>query len=159
MHVLTEEELKEVKKLATKSAYERGLELLRIDVRGTRSRPVLEVILDGSRQVAIADCEEVSKVVQGYLDVALGGNTNYRLDVLSPGIDEPLVHAFQYKRSIGRKIEVKTEDGSTTGRLKEVSEGSILLSIEPKKKVKDTPPEEVSIPLAEIRKAKVLVEL
>jgi ribosome maturation factor RimP len=159
MQVLTTEETRALTDLATSSAHQRGLELLRLGIRGTRSRPVLEVILDGERQVSIEDCEVVSKALQAHLDEKIGAETNYRLDVLSPGTDEPLIQPYQYKRSIGRKIEVQLEDGSKTGRLKGVSDSGIMLAIEPKKKTKSEPAEELSIPFTEVRKAKVLVEL
>lgn len=159
MEILTQAQSNEVSKLAAATANERGLELLRVALRGTKSRPVLEVVLDGQRQVAIDDCEAVSKVIQGYLDVALGGDANYRLDVLSPGVDEPLSHPYQFKRSIGRKIEVQTAEASTIGRLKEVTDTGLALTIEAKKKAKDTKTEDVFVAFADIRKAKVLVEL
>src|ERR1035437_7579698 len=46
---------------ASELARERGLHLLRIDVRGTEQNPVIEVLLDGDRLVAVADCEIVSR--------------------------------------------------------------------------------------------------
>jgi len=159
MTVLTAEETSELTHVATENAHQRGLELLRIGIRGTRSRPVIEVILDGERQVSIEDCEKVSKALQTHLDEKIGAETNYRLDVLSPGTDEPLVYPYQYKRSVGRKIEVQLEDGSKTGRLKEVSELGITLILEAKKKAKTEAAEELTIPFTEVRKAKVLVEL
>lgn len=38
----------------------RGLHLLRINVRGSASTPVIEVLLDGERLVSIDDCATVS---------------------------------------------------------------------------------------------------
>ncbi len=159
MDVLTPDESAALSSIAQTAAQERGLEVLRIAIRGSKSRPVLEVILDGARQVSIEDCEVLSKTLQGYLDTTLGTETNYRLDVLSPGTDEPLVHPYQFKRVLGRKIEVTTDDGKKTGRLKETSESGILLTLDQKKKSKPEAVEEVSVAFTDVRKAKVIVEL
>lgn len=159
MEVLTPDESAALSSIAQTAAQDRGLEVLRIAVRGSKSRPVLEVILDGARQVSIADCETVSKTLQGFLDATLGAETNYRLDVLSPGTDEPLVHPYQFTRVLGRKIEVTTDEGKKTGRLKEASDSGILLTLDQKKKSKTEVAEEVSIAFSEVRKAKVIVEL
>lgn len=159
MNVLTPDESAALSSIAQTAAQERGLEVLRIAIRGSKSRPVLEVILDGARQVSIADCETVSKTLQGYLDATLGAETNYRLDVLSPGTDEPLVHPYQFTRVLGRKIEVTTDEGKKSGRLKEVSDSGILIAPEPKKKGKAETAEEVVIAFTDVRKAKVIVEL
>lgn len=157
--ILTTQELDSLQTLVARNAKNRGLELLRVEIRGTRSRPVFEIILDGERQVSIEDCEVISKAVQAHLDESLGSSTNYRLDVLSPGVDEPLIHPYQFRRSIGRKIEVQTDAALRSGRLKSVTDNGIVLAEAAKSKPKESLPQEFSILFGDIRKAKVLVEL
>jgi ribosome maturation factor RimP len=88
-----------------------GLVVLRVDVRGTEQQPVIEVILDGDRAVKLEDCEHVSKSLHDAIDAQNLVKGNYRLDVLSPGIEEPIMEDFQLKRNIGRLVEVQYRDG------------------------------------------------
>ena len=95
---------------ASKLAKRRDLHLLRIDVRGTAQSPVIEVLLDGNRLVSIDDCESVSKDLNEAIETGKLVKGNYRLDVMSPGMDEPLVEDWQFERSMGRLVEVHYED-------------------------------------------------
>jgi ribosome maturation factor RimP len=101
-----------LEKPASRLANVRGLNLLRINVRGTSSSPVIEVLLDGERLVTIEDCSSVSQELSSLIDAEKLVRGNYRLDVMSPGIDEPLAHDWQFQRNLGRLVEVHyQEDG------------------------------------------------
>jgi ribosome maturation factor RimP len=56
--------------------------------------------------------------------------------VSSPGVDEPLVNDRQYKKNVGRTVEVTLLEGEpVTGVLKEVTEEALTLEVKiPKKK-------------------------
>lgn len=97
-------------KPASRLATARGLHLLRIQVRGTESNPVIEVLLDGDRPIVIDDCESVSKALSAEIDSAKLIKGNYRLDVMSPGLEEPLVEDWQFARSVDRLIEAQYQD-------------------------------------------------
>jgi ribosome maturation factor RimP len=99
-------------KPASRLASTRGLHLLRIQVRGTESAPVIEVLLDGDRPILIDDCESVSKELSSEIDSAKLIKGNYRLDVMSPGLEEPLVEDWQFARSLGRLVEAQYQDDS-----------------------------------------------
>lgn len=139
-------------------AHERALVLLRIVVRGSKAKPVIEVILDGPRLVAVEDCEAVSKAVAEFLDELPSISKEYRLDVLSPGIDEPILHLYQYQRSMGRLVEITLSDGSNVkGHLRSVGDDSI--SVERKKNTKKSDSEAIEhILIANITKAHTLVD-
>jgi ribosome maturation factor RimP len=99
-----------LQKPATKLASARGLHLLRINVRGSASTPVIEVLLDGERLVTIEDCADVSKELDAMIESEKLVKGNYRLDVMSPGIDEPLVENWQFQRNLGRLVEAHYQD-------------------------------------------------
>ncbi len=99
-----------LEKPASKLAKSQGLHLLRINVRGAASTPVIEVLLDGDRLVTIEDCANVSKELDSLIESEKLVKGNYRLDVMSPGIDEPLVEDYQLKRNVGRLVEVHYQD-------------------------------------------------
>ena len=92
-------------------ANDRGLNLLRINIRGTAASPVIEVLLDGERAVSLDDCETVSRELSSLIDTKSLVKGNYRLDVMSPGIDEPLEKDWQFQRNLGRLVEVQYRDG------------------------------------------------
>lgn len=124
--------------IAASAAEPLGLVILRITARGVASRPVIEVTLDGSRLVRVEDCEIVSKKLNEAIEAEKITGGNYRLDVLSPGLDEPVVHDYQFQRTMGRLIEVKIREGySAIGILKEFSPDEIIISKRQKKKNAD----------------------
>lgn len=89
---------------------------------------------------------------------------DYSLEVSSPGVDMPLTQPRQYRKNIGRKLEiifVDSERGEEEVRLLGVEEDFITVEILPKSKrgravKKESAP--VTINLEEIKKATVQVE-
>jgi ribosome maturation factor RimP len=56
---------------------------------------------------------------------------DFSLEVSSPGLDEPLKQMRQYKKNIGRGVEVTGLDGTKTeGKLLEVTEAGIVVEEE-----------------------------
>ena len=82
--------------------------------------------IDYERPIDITDCEKVSRHLNYSLPV---DNVNYeRLEVSSPGVDEPLILNRQYVKNIGRTVEVILNDEAVfTGVLKEVTDKDILI--------------------------------
>lgn len=155
MIVLTDEQNASLTKFAESASAERGLEALHINVRGTRSRPIIEIVLDGVKDVQVADCEYVSRSVQANLDAMFNQEINYRLDVTSPGTDEPLKHDYQFTRNIDRNVEITMEDDKKlTGKL--LTSDSTSITIQPKP-IKNKEPEQIAISRVNIKKAKVVV--
>jgi len=155
MIVLTDEQNASLTKFAESASSERGLEALHINVRGTRSRPIIEIVLDGIKDVLVEDCEFVSRSVQAQLDAMFNQDVNYRLDVTSPGTDEPLKHDYQFTRNIGRNVEITLQDETkSSGKLLTSDAASITLL---PKVIKNKQPAEITISRADIKKAKVVV--
>ena len=84
-----------------------GLVVLHAVFRGSENRPVIEFTLDGDRLISISDCETISKSTLQFIDTNINNSINYRLDIFSPGIDEPLKYDFQLKRSAGKPVRVE----------------------------------------------------
>jgi ribosome maturation factor RimP len=123
--------VKALEPYATKFAQDRGLYLLRVEVRGTEFNPVIEVVLDGDRSIMIDDCEAVSKDLNIAIEAGKLVRGNFRLDVLSPGTDEPLIYDWQFERNLGRLIEAHYQDAEEThtlhGHLREYNEKEIAV--------------------------------
>ncbi len=87
------------------------------------------VLLDADDGITIEKCTKVNKALYKYIeDTELFPGGNFSLEVSSPGVDEPLKLHRQYKKNIGRKVEVIMNDGTvTSGKLIEVSQDDILI--------------------------------
>ena len=68
----------------------------------------LRVFIDDAENgIAIDDCEKVSRQVSGVMDVEDPIQTEYTLEVSSPGMDRPLFRLEQYEAFIGHKVQIK----------------------------------------------------
>ncbi len=141
--------------IAAKSAESLGLQILRLTARGTPSRAIIEVTLDGPKLVSIGDCEIVSRSLNEAIESESLVGGNFRLDVLSPGLDEPLVHDYQFQRTLGHLVEITFDSGekkqSVKGKLNHYNSDEIMITKrQAKRSGKTESGEEVKIRRAEI---------
>jgi len=82
------------------------------------------------------------------------GETPFTLEVTSPGIDRPLTLPRHFAKNVDRLLKVTKNDGVVlTGRIRSNTESDVTLEVAEKKEVK-----EVTIPLADIKRATVEIE-
>ena len=85
-----------------------GYEFWGIEFRSHGHRSKLRVFIDDAENgIAIDDCEKVSRQVSGVMDVEDPIQTEYTLEVSSPGMDRPLFRLEQYEAFIGHKVQIK----------------------------------------------------
>lgn len=126
-----------------------------VSVKISQGNKKILVVIDGDKGLAIEECTKVSRFLSDELENEESLQMAYHLDVTSPGADEPLLLFRQYPKHIGRKLQVKTDDGDTIkGRLKELNEERLILEEQNKKK--EATLHEVS--LKEIKEARVMLE-
>jgi ribosome maturation factor RimP len=114
------------------------------------------ILVDGDKGFSIEDCAELSRHVAKILDERNLIESNYLLEVSTPGVDHPLKLKRQYLKNVGRLLKVKLADTTLEGRLTQASDEKILLSQEiGSGKKKET--KEVEIPFSDIEKAFVMV--
>jgi ribosome maturation factor RimP len=103
--------------------------LVDLTVRGSVSRPVIEVYVDSKDGVTSDLCAAISRDIAEVIDSQKMFRSEYRLDVSSPGIDRPLLYDWQYVKHLGRVIEVSTVsgDGPFVGELREAGGQNIVL--------------------------------
>jgi ribosome maturation factor RimP len=87
------------------------------------------VFLDGDNGITIEKCVQVNRVLYKYVEEnGLFGDGNFSLEVSSPGVDEPLKLVRQYKKNIGRKVEVLLNDDSKKqGKLLSANDDEIVI--------------------------------
>jgi ribosome maturation factor RimP len=89
----------------------------------------LKVYLDGDQGISIEKCVQYNRALYKKLEESgLFPTGDFSLEVSSPGLDEPLKILRQYKKNIGRQVEIVLQDGAKKeGRLLEVSEDGIII--------------------------------
>ena len=120
----------------------------------------IKIILDGDSGVNLRDCIDISRAVEHQLDPE---EFDFSLEVSSAGATAPLELPRQYKKNLGRTLEVKTAEAEFKGILEQVGDDEITLTWkarEPKPvgKGKHTVRKEVKIPFSEIEKANVVLK-
>jgi ribosome maturation factor RimP len=87
----------------------------------------IKVFLDGDNGISIERCVAYNR--QLYKMIEESGTfppDDFSLELSSPGLDEPLKLLRQYKKNIGRKVEVLLKDGiRTDGLLTAVNDSGI----------------------------------
>lgn len=85
----------------------------------------ITVFLDGDEGVTIKNCVDLSRHLEKSL---LEEGADFALDVSSHGATTPLIMPRQYKKHIGRELEIKLEDGTKTeGSLVEFNDDELVL--------------------------------
>ncbi len=126
--------------------------LFLVDIKFPMGRQI-DVYIDSDEGIHISECAEVSRFLEKLLDESGLVPENYILEVSSPGMDNPLKVPRQYKRRIGRILEVlKTDGKQIEAQLIEADEEKIKLRevVEEKKKKKS----EVRSPKSELEQPK-----
>ena len=111
--------------LAQENAY-----LVDFIIRREGKRYVLTALLDTDTGVSIEQCARISRQLGLQLESQNVIDASYRLEVSSPGIDQPLRMLRQFPKVINRDFLVTRMSGtakeSFTGKLKEVR-GTLLV--------------------------------
>ena len=120
----------------------------------------IEVLLDGLSNIAISDCIDMSRHIEGSLDRE---QEDFELMVSSAGIDEAFVVEKQYQKNIGREVDVVKKDGNkVNGKLISHKEAEAIVvesskTVKDEKKKKQIITEQITIPLQEIKETKLVL--
>lgn len=128
-----------------------GFFLIDIVIRGTERNRVIEVFIDGEKNITAKDCAEISRKINEVFEEKEIIKAAYRLDVSSPGIERPLLYLKQYPKQINRMFEITYSYGDEKKKLKgtlKKIEGEDLTFLTNKEQI---------INFKDIIKAKVLV--
>ncbi len=115
----------------------------------------VKVFLDSDSGLSIEKSATINRKLYALIEAEqLFPDGDFSLEVSSPGVDEPLNGLRQYKKNIGRKVEITPLEGSEqTGILKQVTDDGIVLEMTNKKKEITT----AEIPFSQIKKTVVQI--
>ena len=143
-----------VSALAHQIADEHEVEVFDIEIYG-RGKVVIRVTVDKEGGVTLDDCARFSRSLGALLDVEDPLPRSYTLEISSPGLDRPLRNVKDFKKNSGKLARIITiekieNQNFFVGRIHDVTDNSITLSVKNR---------EIAIPLQNISKAKLEVEL
>lgn len=89
----------------------------------------IKIFLDGDEGIAIDKCIFFNrKIYKTIEELGWFPDGDFSLEISSPGVDEPLLFLRQYKKNIGRKVEVTLNDETKMlGVLTAVAEKDIII--------------------------------
>ena len=103
-------------------------DLFLISVRGDMKNN-FKVFVDGDNGITIDACARLNRKLYKIIEVMEGfEDGNFSLEVSSPGLDEPLRQIRQYKKNMGRPVEITLAGGTLKeGVLKDVQEHQLTI--------------------------------
>ena len=111
------------------------------------------VDIDGDQGVNIDDCIELSRAIEEQLN---RDEEDFELNVSSAGAAQPLKLTRQYRKNLGREVEVVTRDGEKlTGTLEAVDEERFTVRTAGSKR---QPPQENTLRYADVKSTRVVVK-
>lgn len=128
--------------------------LFEISVKPYSHQLRIEIFVDSKDGVTVDRLSSLSRKLTDAIDTGAIINEDYRIDVSSPGIDRPLVYDWQYRRNIGRVLEIDFADGIEPrhfrGKLESVNGDGIVIT---------TKKESINLTFEQIIKAIVQLDL
>ena len=85
-----------------------GYEYWGIEFRARGHESLLRLFIDDvEKGIGIEDCEKVSRQVSSVLDVEDPIQSEYTLEVSSPGMDRPLFELAHYQAFVGHNVQIR----------------------------------------------------
>lgn len=130
-------------------------EFFLVDVKQSATK--YQVFIDSDDKLSIGKCASISRMLEAILEEENLVPEQYTLEVSSPGMTNPLKHIRQYKKRLGRELDIWMEDNTHyRGELLEVHEESIKIKKTTKKKKKIISVEEINLSLSDVKKAMLI---
>lgn len=135
-------------------------DLFLVDMKISASSDIT-VILDGDNGVTLQDCLDASRAIEFNMDREIH---DFSLQVMSAGLSEPLESPRQFRKNIGRTLELLLNDDSKIeGELINVDDEKVIVRLEYRRpkligKGKEDVVEDKEIPYSDIKKALVTIK-
>ena len=86
----------------------RGFELVDVEYVKEAGNWYLRGYIDKPGGITVTDCEDVSRAFSDILDEQDFIEDSYIMEISSPGLDRPLKKEKDFKRSLGKLVEIRT---------------------------------------------------
>ena len=85
-----------------------GFELVDVEYVKEAGNWYLRAYIDKPGGITVNDCEDVSRAFSDILDEQDFIEDSYIMEISSPGLDRPLKKEKDFKRSLGKLVEIRT---------------------------------------------------
>lgn len=145
-----------VRDLAQKVAADRSVELVHVEIAGTKRDSIVRIYIDKPDGVMLDDCGGFSATIGDMFDAEDVIPGRYVLEVSSPGIERELYSIADFERFAGRTIKAKmrtalNDQKTFVGVLKSVDGEEFT--------VDDRTIGEVTLPYSDVIKANLKIDL
>ena len=79
-----------------------------LDLVENKPQSRIKVVIDGMESIDLKTTTSIARDIRNSEIISSQYPGGVQIEVTSPGIDSPLVHAFQYEKNINRSINIKT---------------------------------------------------
>jgi len=129
-----------------------GFELVELKLSRYKKKFRVQIFADSDNGITLDNCVHLSRIIGAAIDLTDLFADGYILEVSSPGLDRPLHTDREFKRRIGKQVEVQVERDSAltsiSGTLTDVVDDKLILSDD-----KGT----VEINLMQVRQGKIII--
>lgn len=94
--------------IAARVTQESNLELVQVEVVGSKKNPTIRVFIDKPEGISHHDCETVSRKIEADLDADEAISPTYMLEVSSPGLERELYNLKDFEKFAGHLAKIKT---------------------------------------------------
>lgn len=147
-----------IQEIAEKHLPDENHFIVDVNLSEKSGKTLLGILMDSDSGVTIQTCAKLSRAVSEELEAKEMMPEAYVLEVSSPGIDYPLNSRRQYQKNINRELKITLNTGEeVTGKLLEVSDTEIRISVKKKEKGKKAREEELQVTFEKMNKSIVQV--
>ncbi|MEM7019622.1 MAG: ribosome maturation factor RimP [Pseudomonadota bacterium] len=129
-----------------------GYEFVGVECLPVHGHFTVRVYIDSPDGILMEDCTQVSRQLSGVLEVEDPIESEYMLEISSPGVDRPLFSQAHFERFVGEQVKIKLikpfEDRRNfTGLLKGWMDENVVVEVDG---------EEYQLPHTNIEKARLI---
>ncbi|HEX6399054.1 MAG TPA: ribosome maturation factor RimP [Actinomycetota bacterium] len=107
-----------------------GLELVDVTWSGRGRSPLLRITVDRDGGVDLDTISSVSEQVSRRLDLeGFEPGRPYQLEVTTPGLERPLRRPQDFRRAVGQRVRVRTDEGTIEGELRDVDDEVLKIAV------------------------------
>ena len=132
-----------------------GFELYAVQLVNQGKDSILRVYIDHEDGINVDDCATVSRQLSAILDVEDPIDGEYVLEVSSPGMERPLFFVEHFAKVCKETVQISMQasiDGRKkfTGVLERIEEDNLIVRCDD---------EDVTLPIADVAKARLIVDV
>jgi ribosome maturation factor RimP len=126
-----------------------GLDLVDVTFGREGGRRILRLTVDKEGGVDLDTISQISQKVSRRLDLEGFEPGPYALEVTTPGIERPLRRPQDFRRAVGQRVRVKTNEAVLEGELRAAEDDEIRIG---------APDDEHRVAIGEVAAAKTVVD-